>query len=334
MKVGSFVYATNQGLGILAKDFYDAGVVTDVMVIAHGSRAMRQNWYPNSSKILYNLRDSRAFRDMQEFCKTVDLMLFFETPFEWRIMEWCKSVGIRTALMPMHECMPNEHPEPDITLCPSELELDHYLEKYPKGKVFHIPVPVPDVVAAQWRLRERAETFVHNGGHGGLRGRNGTRELLQAIPLVQSDAKFIIRSQIVIPDLTRYRNVQVELGDVPYGNLYSEGDVFLFPEKFNGLSLPLQEAYASGMLVMATDRYPTNRWLPDPPLICTMGSRRSSVSGRCLEFDEAIVDPKEIAATIDAWYGQDITQYSQFGKEYGETNSWANLKPRYLEALS
>ena len=38
--------------------------------------------------------------------------------------------------------------------------------------------------------------------------------------------------------------------------------MFVFPEKFNGLSLPLQEARAAGMLVLATDRFPMNTWLP------------------------------------------------------------------------
>jgi hypothetical protein len=178
--------------------------------------------------------------------------------------------------------------------------------------------------------------FVHNAGHGGLRGRNGTEELIQAIRLVESPAKFIIRCQDKKnwpPYSELLGKVELVNRTVPYDELWSEGDVFIFPEKFNGLSLPLQEAYASGMLVMGTNRFPMNTWLHSSPLITPSSYHRTQVSGRCNMFSEAVLDPVTIAAHIDKWYGKPITPYSLQGKEWAEKHSWEVLKPRYMEVL-
>lgn len=322
MKVGSVVFSTEQGLGILAKDFYDNGIITDVIVLAHGRRPDHPEWYPNS-EFIRHLDD----RYLIGLCKWVDVMFFFETPFNWNLISICKELGVKTVLMPMYECMPRELPaQPDLFINPSLLDQRYY----PSGKFIPIPVNRP------WKLREHALTFVHNAGHGGLKGRNGTQELINAIPLVKSPASFIIRCQDpnnIFSELQDDSRVKVVTGTIPSDQLYDEGDVFLFPEKFNGLSLPLQEAYASGMLVMAGDRFPINTWLPNEPLIDVDHYIKDCVSPRCNLYDSAEYDPQMIAATIDAWYGKDISEYSKMGQRWARANSWDVLKPVYLKTL-
>ena len=334
LKVGSIVYATYQGLGVLAKSFYDNGVVTKVTVLEHRSRETHWNWYPDSPNIT-NINQIYQKRQIKEFCRSCDVMLFFETPFDWELIKYCQAIGVKTFLMTMYECTPAKLPAcPDYYICPSLLDIKYF----PKENSIFIPVPVD----MPWKLRTKAEVFVHNAGHGGLKGRNGTAELIEALKYVKSPAKFIIRSQdrnpslleTMVNNLPDYCKLTVDTGSVPFEELYSEGDVFVFPEKFNGLSLPLQEAHASGMLVMATNRFPMSSWLPNEPLIPSSGSRRESVSSRCMVFDEAIIDPVDIAETIDSWYGRDISHYSQAGKQWAKDNSWERLKPIYMEYLS
>jgi glycosyltransferase involved in cell wall biosynthesis len=333
MRVGSFVFATEQGLGFLAKDFFDHGVVTDPIILRHGRRADHFDWYPEGTMIL----GTRPFLNdtTKQIIREMDAMLFFETPFDWETITFCRDVGVKTALMPMHECMPAELPAvPDVFVCPSALDLDVY------GGVF-IPVPVPAWV--EWRERGRAITFVHNAGHGGLMGRNGTSELVSALPFITSPIKLILRSQDTditkeMQNIAASSNVQVEL-DTQYildqAELYREGDVFVFPEKFNGLSLPLQEAYASGMLVMCTDRFPMNTWLPTGPMIPPYNNyRRSRVSSGTRIFLESVINPRLIASTIDSWYGKDVSLFSWMGREWADDHSWDVLKPKYLDVLS
>lgn len=345
MRVGSFVYATDQGLGILAKSFYDHGIVTDVMVVRHGRHTTHDEWYPNAKQIT-DLRNREQQVAMMVFAASMDVMLFFETPFYWPVIEACRQANVPTALMPMFECMPERIPyQPDLFINPSHLDQQYY----PQG--IHIPVPVE----YPWRKRERAEVFVHNAGHGGLKGRNGTLELMQALRFIKSDAKIIIRAQDprALDYTTEARIGQVEFvfKQVPYETLFAEGDVFVFPEKFNGLSLPLQEARAAGMLVMCGARFPMTEWLPgyvrfanisnDPILeqrdvqllIPVKGYHRERIGPPYNEYDCAEFDPRDIAARIDEWYGQDISEYSLSGRAWVEAMSWNVLRPQYIQAL-
>lgn len=331
MRVGSLVYATNQGLGILAKSFYDAGIITDVIVIRHKHHRTYPEWYPNRFNMVDIGRVQKTdelarFCSGQRFDRPLDAMLFFETPFNWHLIPLCRKYGVKTFLMPMYECTPKVLPfQPDRFICPSLLDLRYF----PIERSTFIPVPVN----VKWRQRYKAEVFVHNAGHGGLKSRNGTGELLDAWKHVKSPAKLILRSQKPLQWSVDDPRIEVRVGTVPYEKLYEEGDVFIFPEKFNGLSLPLQEAKAAGMLVMATDRFPNNTYLPIEPLIPVTGYVRSSIGPAYKEFDEAIVSPKLIAAKVDQWYGKDIADYSILGKAWAETMSWEVLKPKYREAL-
>ena len=110
--------------------------------------------------------------------------------------------------------------------------------------------------------------------------------------------------------------------------------MFLFPEKFNGLSLPLQEAHAAGMLVMAGDRSPINAWLPKEPLIPVSGYFNTELPWIGIQVKNAIMKPEDIAATIDAWAGKDITEFSKMGQSWASQNTGDILREKYLEILN
>lgn len=301
---GAIVLATEQGLGYLAKDFYDNGVIDIVYVQQHGRRKTHFEWFPNRVQRMEDLLDK------------CDKILMFETPFDWTIIPEAKKKGIKTILMPMYECTNHPMPfVPDLIIAPSLLDQDYY----PGSELVQVPV------TANWRERTKANIFVHNAGNGGLGGRNGTKEIIEAMKYVDSPIKLIIRSQkeIEVPDDDR---IDLRIGT--FDDIWDEGDVFLFPEKFNGLSLPLQEAYASGFLVMAGDRYPVNDWLPNKPLIPVEGYHQDMVYQK---FNVAEYNPRTIARKIDEWYGKDISEYSLMGKKWGEDNSWGKLLKTYKQ---
>lgn len=305
-KVGSIVLATEQGLGYLAKDFYDNGIIDYVHIQPHSSRTNHYEWY----------KENLTKDELLDKC---DVILFFETAFDWKMIPRARERGIKTVLMPMYECTPNPLPySPDLILSPSKLDSDYY----PVGEGITVPVDVP------FKLRKKAEVFVHNAGNGGLGGRNGTRELLEAMKYVKSPIKLIVRSQIPIKEYTDPR-IFYEY-NVPREKLWDKGDIFIFPEKFNGLSLPIQEAFASGMPVMCGNRYPMNTWLPNDLLIPVLGYKKERLA--CV-FDSAIIDPKDIAETIDKWYNKDITKYSLDGRDWAKNNSWKKHKEIYEKLL-
>lgn len=308
-KVGAIVLATNQGLGYLAKDFFDHGIIHKVYIHEHSSRRNNRDWYPRESVV-------SSPEILLEEC---DTLLFFETPFEWKIIPKAREKGIKTVLMVMYEC--TRYPltyQPDIILSPSKLDKIFYPES-----VF-LPIPV----SKNWQKRSVARIFIHNAGNGGIGGRNGTKELLEAMEYVKSPITLIIRSQIPISILNDPR---IDLRVGTFDDIWSEGDIFIFPEKFNGLSLPLQEAFASGMAVMATDRFPMNDWLPKDLLIPVSSYKKEKIA---VEFDMAVIDPKTIAKKIDEWFDKDIEKYSEMGRQWGVDNSWQNLQKEYVRILS
>ncbi len=304
-KIGSIVLATDQGLGYLAKDFYDNGIITDVFVKPHSTRENHYNWYPNRVKNIDDLLEC-------------DALIFFEEIWDWKIILRAREKGIKTVLIPMYECTKYPLPyQPDLIITPSDLDQKYY----PNGIRLNIPVNT------KWKERKTARVFVHNAGNGGLGGRNGTKELLEAMKHVKSPIKLIVRSQVPIKE---YDDPRIEYRIGTFEDIWDEGDVFVFPEKFNGLSLPLQEAFASGMAVMAGDRFPINTWLPKDLLIPIEGYKKERLA---VEFDSAIYKIQDISNTLDKWYGQDISKYSHAGKAWAEQNSWTKLKEAYLKLI-
>jgi hypothetical protein len=110
--------------------------------------------------------------------------------------------------------------------------------------------------------------------------------------------------------------------------------VFVAPQKFNGMSMPLLEATASGMLMMTTNRFPTNQWLPNDPLIPIAGKQMVNLSTRFRRIEECILSPVDIAKTMDEWYGRDISAFSDWGQKWATTNDWSALGPKWKEILS
>jgi hypothetical protein len=329
IRVGTLAYACASGLGNLVRSFHRAGVVTDVMVVRHGRHETYDDWYPGAPQMT-DMKNPAQQRAARQFVESLDVFLAFETPFIWSLIPHCRQHGVKTAIQVQYECMHERPPYvPDLYLCPSELDARYY----PDDSVF-IPVPVE----VQWRQRTRAEVFVANLGHGGMKGRNGAAELLAAMEFVESPITLVLRSQkpLDVPVFQKFvpwKILQQTGRTVPYEDLFATGDVFIHPTKWDALSLPLQEARAAGMLCMTGDRFPMNQWLPPDGLIPVRRYTRERIGPPYNPVDVAHYEPKEIAAKIDAVYGTDLTAYSLAGKAWAESMSWANLRPRYLEVL-
>lgn len=338
MKIGTVCYATDQGLGMLAKQFHTAGLIDQVMIFCHPrGRLTHTEWYPEA-----HILTGRPFQGpaVERFLSNVDVVIFWETPFDWSLPNRCRAKGVKTAIVVMHEWFPLQpQAQFDLYLCPSLLDLDYFQrDGHARGKpcVF-LPIPA----AGNWRQRTVAQRFLHNAGWIGSRNHKGTEELLKAIPLVKSPMELTIATQApvasfmsMVSDQVRDdKRVTFRFGTRPYEELFDSFHAYVAPEKFNGLSLPLQEAHAAGLLVITTDRYPANTWLPKEPLIPVAGYQKARVAPGYLEVDEAIVEPVVIAETIDRFYDTNISEHSLAGRHWAEENSWAVLGPQYRKVL-
>lgn len=333
MRVGTICYATRQGIGLLAKWFRDAGVITDAMVFRHGSRPSHLEWHPGAVELVQRPFDGP---DVEAFVESIDVLLQFETPFDWSFIPFCQARGVKVIVVPMHEWWPKTpHAMPDAFICVSALDQQYF----PHSPFLEVPVP-PDIV---WTRRTKARRWLHSAGNLGWHGHKGTEEILRAWQLVKSDATLTVRAQ----DSAALSKVLQRVGPLPQSvtfesdegrersDIYGpEHDCFIFAEKYNGLSLPLREAWASGILTMTSDRFPMNTWLPKEPLIPVSGYFENSVSGAYLPYEQAVIDPVTIAAHVDAWHDRGIMEFSEAGREWAERTSWANWRQRWLDEIA
>jgi glycosyltransferase involved in cell wall biosynthesis len=351
-RIGQLTYATRQGLGTLGKMAHDNGLADETMVFRHGRYLQHLEWYPEGTIELVN----RPFNGpmVDAWLDRVDWVLFWETPWDWSFPDYCRNRGKCTALVSMYEWFPKKPAHKfDRLIAPSLLDRDLI-----EGSVY-LPIPVQE---RPWHQRTKARRFLHNAGHIGWHEHKGTRQILEAMKYVTKPIQLIVRAQEEAASEfwemhRRFGYSRREHGHYfpvmhrfpPSGAILScstgefagddilypdDCDVFLMAEKYNGESLPLKEARASGMLVMTSDRYPMNTWLNRDYLIPVKGYYKSRVSGAYLEFDEAEVNPRDIAAKLDQVYDTDISQESLRGREWAEEMSWENWLPKWREVLT
>ena len=308
----------------------------------HGEqeRPTQRQWYSTSTPV----GDRRSFVQsvaFERFLDDVDVLLCYETPFDWRAVHRCRERGIPAVLIPMYEWYPERVPPGsafDAMIFPSLLDEDYFRADYPTCPT----IPVPADPTFPWRERTRARRFLHNAGNIGSRNHKGTLELLRAVPLTTTPFQLTVRCQDAaglrrliaeVPEVERDSRVQFQFGPVPREKLFEDHDVYVAPEKYNGLSLPLQEAFQSGMLVLTTDRYPVNTWLPRSALIPRSDARQVRVAPGHLVIEESVVDPAAVASAIDYWYDKDVTGMSRLGRDWAKAHSWDALRPRYRKFL-
>jgi len=325
--IGSVVFAANTGLGILAKSFYDNGLVDKVLLYDHPTYGTLEGWY----------KEEDVYTDAVSFLDNIDILFLFEVaslenPKDWSIAVAAKEKGIKVVLMPMYEStsyatLKYYGGDPDAWVFPSKLDEEVYTKSNEVGEFIPVPVDV------KWRLRKKARVFVHNAGSSNsqLWDRNGTSLLINALPYIESPIKLIFRSRDTSWDIEDDR-VEFRLGDADYDSMWDEGDAFIFPEAYNGLCLPLQEAFAAGMLVIAGDRFPVNTWLPQEPLLPV--EKYNKTRNDWQELTLCRYNYIQLAALIDSWYDKDIESFSRRGLEWAQENSWDKLKPAYERVLN
>lgn len=306
MTIGFLARMDNSGLGTMSWEMCRHLKFDEVMLVSR-----KYNNFP------------KRF-DGQNIVKKLntDIIVTIETWYDWNYL-----AGKKWVLIPMYECtMPLAY-KPHRTIAVSLLDKKWYPDSV------YLPFPVARD-RLPFKLRKRANVFVHNAGHGGLTGRNGTQELLEAMRYVKSDIKLIINSQN--PIICSDKRVEVRVKDYEnYWEIWNEGDVFIFPEKFNGLSLPIQEAISVGMPIMCTDRFPFNSYLPKELMIKSEGVNiLGKRQGFMKKIPSAKINPKDIAQKIDEWAGRDITKYSLMMDKLAQQLSWESLKEQWQKAIT
>lgn len=329
MKIGAILRCDYTGLGIQSKEFFDHIPCKALVIDAHKLSGQQQNlhWFPDQPVFTMKMGLKIPFDVINEFLNGVDVLMTFETPYDYSVYDICRKRGVKTILQLNYEFLeyPSKFPPPDLFASPS---LWHY-DDIPGPKIF-LPVPVN----TSRQVPEKSPgVFLHIAGRSAIHDRNGTMTFLNSLKHVKSDITVYVRSQQYFQAPRVPRNVKLFLDYTnkdDYWENYS-GGVLVMPRKYGGLCLPMQEAIAMEMPVIATAISPNDTWLPANWLVPV----RHAGSFRCkqhVDFYEA--NERELALKIDEFSDQEVYETAvKKAISIKERLSWEKLLPLYHSTL-
>ena len=332
IKLGMILRGDDGGLARISQDFYKHIKPDKVIIVDVGRAPLNLKAFPDIKPEIapYKTQPCPSRKLLESWMEDLDVILTFETPYNWDLFDMARERGIRTVLMVDYEYLKNPLPSrADVLWMPVKWHLDD-IQRDEGGATF-IPMPV-DRDRFVFKERTKAKTFVSVLGHPHLaEDRGGVNALLAAIPLVRNrGVRFILRSIQEIPRINDPRvTVDISRKDNPEEN-WTEGDVFLHPRRYAGMSLPMDEALSCGMPVLMTDMIPQNGLLPAHWLFAPKNVKPFLL---CRDVEIAEQSPRNIAAMIDQWAGRDIRFESQLANQIAEENSWKRMLPTIKRML-
>lgn len=341
MRLGLIARADSRGLGIQTRAVHDHLHPAKTMVIDCTSQKplpIRRNWYPGATWI----RGIPRASDYATWLEGLDVVYTAETPYNHALFDEANKRGIKTVLHVNPEFLDHIRrphlPAPTLFACPTRW----LWERIPNPKI-HLPMPV-DTSKFEPQAADRAVNFLHVIGRPAIHDRAGTADMLLALENVFADINLTITCQEpgYVQSLIRANNIHlpdninltINDGDTQnYWDLYAGQHVMIAPRRFGGLSLPMQEACAAGIPVIATATNPNTHWLPHEWL--APASKVGSFHAHT-EVDLYTVDHLALAAKIGQFANNPVfyRESAQRAAGIGKELSWEQLKPAYEKVLA
>lgn len=245
-----------RGLAIQTRNFVENMPVQRTLIIDMPSVdcALDESWCPNPTHITYDARhhtlDERIVRD---WLRGLDVVFTVETPYDWRMPNWCREMDIPLVVQGNPEFVRHgqegfEHLGDPIWWWPTSWRLD----QLPHGDV--VPVPMPDRPNVAANPRDDGPLkILHVIGKRAWADRNGTDILLRALTQVRQriDVTFTTIDGAV-PDMMRRSNVRITKivnAVEDRWSMYEGHHMLVLPRRYGGLCLPALEASACGLAV-------------------------------------------------------------------------------------
>lgn len=333
-------YANNSGLGMMTQDLLKQFQFNVHLILPGDDKGT----FPTLSNATHQIL-SPSWRPpdaiLNTFLDLCDVVVLIESDFNSDVVKKAKLAGKRVVMLPMWEWFNAEkYAGADLYLCISQKCFDFI----PFSNKVYLPWPLD---TDRFVFRERGYppnlTFVHNAGFGGMHYRKGTLEVLKAFHAMHlPDTTLLLRSQRppetyghdATKILSRDPRIIWETQDFPNNaDMYSVGDVFLYPARFDGQALVVEEAMACGFPVFTTDAPPMNELFEDPRFKIKVASRDSvNLFGHPVPMN--IVDVPDLTHKMYWAVDTDLREVSHSNRNIIEsTMSWNKWREDYRAAL-
>ena len=328
MKIGTLGYRTKTGLGYQVLSYTKHLPIERVLVVdlsVHNGLPLT-DWYPGAQTV----KGYPTNRDLVEFLSGLDIVLLAETPLNYELYSLARERGVKTVTVHNYEFFDHfvnpEYPLPDMFISPSMWHFEDIerfcIERGIAHKYLHHPVDRQD-----FPFRQRTNTTpFHIAGKHAAYDRNGTFDYLAAFPQgrVTTQGEQFANT---LRGLYRLSKIYTNIEDPNY--MYSMGDILVFPRRYGGNCLPLNEALSCGVPVIMPDISPNNNFLPKHWLVPAIKTGEFTPRTK---IDIYSVNPDDLRAKVEDLKAN-IAGESKLADEIAQSISWEVLKPKYLETL-
>lgn len=266
-RLGVIARAENRGLGHLTWETFRHVPGARALVVDPGNFTQGFEQFPNrydatGLSLIVRWQDDQTLDETT--CRTwlqqLDVVYIAETAYDRRMYRWAADAGVATVLHTMPELHHvDEAHMADVVWCPTPWRMNEVFDRTTRP-VRLVPFPV----ALDRFDRYYGKPFkqpgpdgpvnvLHVAGHAAYMDRNGTKLAAAASTAFDHRVRLGVASQdehVALGNGTRLQPT------IHYWTLYAGADVLLMPRRFGGLCLPIQEASAAGLAIIALDTEP------------------------------------------------------------------------------
>lgn len=338
MKIGLIARAEYaRGLAIQSRNFYDHMPVDRVLLVVMPRPDCDQSMtYGGCQQIIYDdMNHTLDERVVREWMDGLDVVFTVETPYDWRLPDWARSMGVKTVIQGNPEFYRHGQEgferlaHPDAWWWPTPWRWNQVPHSRPWDRVMPVPMPHRQVSAR----RTGRPRFLHVVGKRAYADRNGTDIVMDCLRAIQTQVDFTISGfGWELPEIVAPSNVNLTVereGVTDRWTMYEDHSVLILPRRYGGLCLPALEAAACGLGVSMPDCSP-NEVLASDLIPCRIDRPLRLATGRLLVADVTHVD---LARRIDeiADSQSRITEMQLLSLK--NVPRWADMKQVYVEAL-
>jgi glycosyltransferase involved in cell wall biosynthesis len=346
-RLGLIARADNSGLGIQTWEFHrhmkpDKTLVIDLSVIADSNDHCNKHVYLERFPGAIVHRGLTPPPDViEEFLADLDVVFTAETFYTHDLLHRANNRGIKTILQYNYEFLAHlNNPSllsPTLFAAPS---LWHYFATTLRNKI-HLPVPI---ATDRFPLTEKpltASRFLHPVGRPAIHDRNGTEDLIAALPLVRSEITVTFRCQRpgYVESLLAHHDILPNVTVVvdtsapeDYWRSYQDIDAVILPRRYGGLCLPANESLGAHVPILMPNIDPNNRLLPEEWLVPAHIAKEFDACNRIAVHHVA---PSTLALAIDG-FATDADLYQRAVQQAGrlaQIYSWDSLLPQYQSVI-
>lgn len=312
MKLGMMVFANDSGLGAQTRRLTYMLKPDKILVIDSSpfskNKQQHFDWYEGFTG--YKVHGFPTNQEIRRFMIGITHMIVCENPLNFYLLEYCKQNGVKLYIQSNYEfCdhLNRDLPLPTQFLMPSYWKLKEMTDRFGKDRVQHLPPPIDPNEFKEARkvnfdrgdIANRSPRFLHIVGTLAERDRNGTLDLLKAVPLTKNSFQLIIRSQHQLPEEYQINDsrVRYQIGTIKEAeDMYKDFDAMILPRRYGGLALTVNEALMAGLPVIMSDVSPNNELLPKAWVV--KARKREEFMTRAM-IDVYQTDPHALAQKID-----------------------------------